>query len=197
MPRKQAAQQQPSGQATNTTPVKSPSKRSSTPKKLPPAVTPDAALLDKAARIAAQLQTLYPDPPIPLSHTSSFQLLVAVMLSAQTTDKKVNASAGRQAHCQPPSSLNTHTNLPFSPSASHLLLLLLPPTQVNEVTPQLFALAPDAAAMAAQEVAAVQTIIQPIGLAPTKAKNLVSMSQVCVGVQQLYMQRRQLNISAC
>jgi hypothetical protein len=50
--------------------------------------------------------------------------------------------------------------------------------QVNEVTPELFTLAPDAAAMAAQEVATVQKIIQPIGLAPTKAKNLVNMSQV-------------------
>jgi endonuclease-3 len=50
--------------------------------------------------------------------------------------------------------------------------------QVNEVTPELFALAPDAAAMASQEVARVQKIIQPIGLAPTKAKNLVNMSKV-------------------
>lgn len=65
----------------------------------------------KAARIAAQLDALYPDPPIPLTHASPFQLLVAVMLSAQTTDKKV-----------------------------------------NEVTPALFAAAPDAASMAKMEV---------------------------------------------
>lgn len=50
--------------------------------------------------------------------------------------------------------------------------------QVNEVTPELFTLAPDAAAMAAQDIAVVQRIIQPIGLAPTKAKNLVNMSKV-------------------
>lgn len=32
--------------------------------------------------------------------------------------------------------------------------------------------------MAAQDIAAVQKIIQPIGLAPTKAKNVVNMSKV-------------------
>jgi endonuclease-3 len=36
------------------------------------------------------LEELYPNPPIPLDHTDAFTLLVAVMLSAQTTDKKVN-----------------------------------------------------------------------------------------------------------
>ncbi len=36
------------------------------------------------------LDELYPDPPIPLDHTDPFTLLVAVALSAQTTDKKVN-----------------------------------------------------------------------------------------------------------
>lgn len=47
-------------------------------------------LLSKAERISAQLATLYPDPPCPLDHASRTQLLVAVMLSAQTTDLKVN-----------------------------------------------------------------------------------------------------------
>ena len=36
------------------------------------------------------LDELYPDPPVPLDHTSPYTLLVAVALSAQTTDKKVN-----------------------------------------------------------------------------------------------------------
>lgn len=71
----------------------------------------DQAQLDKALKIVQQLQQLYPNPPIPLDHSNTFQLLVAVMLSAQTTDLKV-----------------------------------------NQVTPQLFAAAPDAAAMAAMEV---------------------------------------------
>lgn len=45
---------------------------------------------DKAARIVRLLAELYPETPIPLDHDSAYQLLVAVMLSAQTTDKKVN-----------------------------------------------------------------------------------------------------------
>ena len=45
---------------------------------------------DKADKIGAQLDELYPETPIPLDHTDAYTLLVAVMLSAQTTDKKVN-----------------------------------------------------------------------------------------------------------
>jgi endonuclease-3 len=45
---------------------------------------------EKAARIVEILGALYPEPPIPLDHTDPFTLLVAVVLSAQTTDKKVN-----------------------------------------------------------------------------------------------------------
>jgi endonuclease-3 len=45
---------------------------------------------DKAQRIASILDELYPSPAIPLDHTDPFTLLVAVVLSAQTTDKKVN-----------------------------------------------------------------------------------------------------------
>ncbi len=45
---------------------------------------------DKASKILSILEELYPEPPIPLDHADSFQLLVAVVLSAQTTDKKVN-----------------------------------------------------------------------------------------------------------
>jgi len=45
---------------------------------------------DKAERIQQILQDLYPETPIPLDHRSPFELLVAVLLSAQTTDKKVN-----------------------------------------------------------------------------------------------------------
>ncbi len=49
-----------------------------------------SARQDKAVRIGAILDQLYPEPPIPLVHVDPFTLLVAVMLSAQTTDKKVN-----------------------------------------------------------------------------------------------------------
>ena len=92
-------------------------------------------LQNKARAIGEQLNKLYPDPPIPLDHASDFQLLCAVVLSAQTTDKKV-----------------------------------------NEVTPELFKLAPDAAAMAALPVATITMCIRTLGLAPTKAKNLQALS---------------------
>lgn len=90
---------------------------------------------DKAARIQTQLEELYPVVPIPLDHGDSFQLLVAVVLSAQTTDKKV-----------------------------------------NEVTPSLFAVAPDPASMAVMEVEAIRQIIRQIGLAPQKSKALQSLA---------------------
>ncbi len=45
---------------------------------------------EKARRIAEILDDLYPETPIPLDHASPFTLLIAVLLSAQTTDKKVN-----------------------------------------------------------------------------------------------------------
>ena len=44
----------------------------------------------KGIKIVKILDNLYTETPIPLNHTDSFTLLVAVMLSAQTTDKKVN-----------------------------------------------------------------------------------------------------------
>lgn len=44
----------------------------------------------RAAVVAQRLADLYPNPPIPLDHQDAFTLLVAVVLSAQCTDKKVN-----------------------------------------------------------------------------------------------------------
>lgn len=90
---------------------------------------------EKALKIQQILDGLYPSTPIPLDHTDPFSLLVAVVLSAQCTDKKV-----------------------------------------NEVTPALFKAAPDPAAMAAMRVDDVLAIIRPLGLAPTKAKNLVALA---------------------
>jgi endonuclease III len=92
---------------------------------------------EKARRIHQTLDDLYPETPIPLDHGDPFTLLVAVMLSAQTTDKKV-----------------------------------------NEVTPALFARAPDPAAMAQLPVAEIHALIRQIGLANTKAKNLQKLSQM-------------------
>ena len=98
---------------------------------------PSPAKRARAEQILAQLHELYPTLPVPLDHTDAFTLLVAVMLSAQTTDKKV-----------------------------------------NEVTPALFAAAPDPASMAALEVEEIRTLIRQIGLAPTKAKNLRRMAEL-------------------
>jgi endonuclease-3 len=93
-------------------------------------------LQPKALAIAAALEKLYPPPlAIPLDHASPFQLLCAVVLSAQTTDKKV-----------------------------------------NEVTPELFRLAPDAPAMAALGAPAIAVAIRQLGLAPTKARHLAALS---------------------
>lgn len=95
----------------------------------------ESKLKPKALEIASRLQILYPNPPIPLNHSSPFQLLCAVVLSAQTTDLKV-----------------------------------------NQVTPELFKMAPDAAAMASCEIKNIEIKIASLGLAPTKAKNLKGLS---------------------
>ena len=92
--------------------------------------------LEKSKKIGSILDNLYPKTPIPLSHTSSYTLLVAVMLSAQTTDKKV-----------------------------------------NQVTPQLFKYANTPEKMADLEPRFVENLIKEIGLAPTKAKNLIKMAK--------------------
>ena len=94
---------------------------------------------EKAERISEILEELYPELPIPLDHQDPYTLLVAVALSAQTTDKKV-----------------------------------------NEITPALFARADTPAKMAALEVEEIRQLIQQVGLAPTKAKNLKAAAQALV-----------------
>lgn len=44
----------------------------------------------RAETVMMELEKLYPEVPIPLDHSDPYTLLVAVALSAQTTDKKVN-----------------------------------------------------------------------------------------------------------
>jgi endonuclease-3 len=46
--------------------------------------------IEKARRVSQVLDELYPDPPIPLLHENAFTLCIAVLLSAQATDKSVN-----------------------------------------------------------------------------------------------------------
>ncbi|MBU0553912.1 endonuclease III [Myxococcota bacterium] len=93
-------------------------------------------LEEKAARIMEILDARFGDPAPTLRFEDPYTLLVAVMLSAQTTDKKV-----------------------------------------NEVTPGLFALAKTPQAMARQDEAVIRAAIRTIGLAPTKAKRLIALSQ--------------------
>jgi endonuclease III len=46
--------------------------------------------VQRADYVLRQLSKLYPDPPIPLHSQSTYQMLVAVLLSAQCTDERVN-----------------------------------------------------------------------------------------------------------
>lgn len=91
----------------------------------------------RAAHLLRRLGELYPETPIPLDHHDEFTLLVAVLLSAQCTDKRV-----------------------------------------NQVTPQLFAVADNPAAMMQVPVAEVQAIIRSCGLAPRKAAAIVELSRL-------------------
>ena len=45
---------------------------------------------ERAALVLKKLNKLYPSTPIPLDHTDTYTLLVAVLLSAQCTDERVN-----------------------------------------------------------------------------------------------------------
>ncbi|MCP5039701.1 MAG: endonuclease III [bacterium] len=94
---------------------------------------------EKAERIRKLLDAAYPDPPIPLEHRDPFTLLVAVLLSAQCTD-----------------------------------------VRVNQVTPELFALASTPAEMARQSVARIRSIIRPCGLSPQKSKAIRGLSKILV-----------------
>ncbi|HEY6037057.1 MAG TPA: endonuclease III [Kofleriaceae bacterium] len=93
----------------------------------------------RAARIHQILDELHPMPGSPLAHETPYQLLVAVILSAQCTDARVNL-----------------------------------------VTPALFAVAPDAHAMAKLKPRDVLKLIKTCGLAKTKANNIVAMSKALV-----------------
>ena len=93
----------------------------------------------RAAVVMRELEKLYPTVPIPLDHTDAFTLLVAVALSAQTTDKKV-----------------------------------------NQITPKLFEVAGNPFKMKDLEVEEIRYLIQEIGLANTKAKNLKKMAELLV-----------------
>ena len=46
--------------------------------------------IDRAAYVVTRLNEIYPETPIPLNHNNKFELLIAVLLSAQCTDERVN-----------------------------------------------------------------------------------------------------------
>ena len=50
--------------------------------------------------ILERLQQLYPRPPIPLDHKDPYTLLVAVLLSAQCTDVRVNLGLKAGKYCR-------------------------------------------------------------------------------------------------
>ena len=92
---------------------------------------------EKVDFIIRTLDRLYPDPQIPLDHIDPYTFLVAVLMSAQTTDKRV-----------------------------------------NEVTPALFALGETPAEMAQVDEERIIEAIRPVGLAPTKGRNIKALSRI-------------------
>ena len=87
--------------------------------------------------IIKRLEEIYPETPIPLDHQNNFTLLVAVVLSAQSTDKKV-----------------------------------------NELTKELFKIAPSAEEMYNLGEQNIYNHIKQLGLAKTKAKNIYNLSKI-------------------
>jgi endonuclease-3 len=86
---------------------------------------------EKAARIAAQLAAIHPSPPIPLDHVDPFTLLVAVMLSAQTTDARVNlVTPALFARAPTPEAMAA---LPVEDILEHIATCGLAPTKAKNV----------------------------------------------------------------
>lgn len=92
---------------------------------------------EKVAFVINSLEELYPEVPIPLDHKDPYTLLVAVLLSAQCTD-----------------------------------------IRVNQVTPELFAMADNPKKMCEQSVEDIKTIIRPCGLSPQKSKAIYGLSEI-------------------
>ncbi len=91
---------------------------------------------EKVDFVVRELERLFPETPIPLEHKDPFTLLIAVLLSAQSTDKKV-----------------------------------------NQVTPELFEKASTPQEMLELGEEGSRRIIRPVGLSPSKAKNIIALSQ--------------------
>lgn len=86
---------------------------------------------EKADRIGRILDELYPEPPIPLDHVDPFTLLVSVVLSAQTTDKKVNEVTPALFEEAPdPQSM---ANMPVERILKHIRTVGLAPTKAKNL----------------------------------------------------------------
>ncbi|NND93575.1 MAG: endonuclease III [Flavobacteriales bacterium] len=92
---------------------------------------------EKIQFVIDTLEELYPSVPVPLDHQDAYTLLVAVLLSAQCTDKKV-----------------------------------------NEITPELFAMADNPKDMVRFTIDDIKTIIKPCGLSPAKSKAIHGLSEI-------------------
>lgn len=65
---------------------------------------------ERVAYIAQKLQALYPTQPVPLDHTDPYTLLIAVLLSAQCTDERVNqVTPALFAMADNPAEMATHS----------------------------------------------------------------------------------------
>lgn len=94
---------------------------------------------ERAKLVQRILQQTFPDPQIPLLHSDPYTLLIAVLLSAQCTDVRVNL-----------------------------------------ITPTLFAKASTPSAMTQLTPEAIEEIIRPCGLGPSKAKNIWKLSKILI-----------------
>src|SRR5690625_1482116 len=94
----------------------------------------------------------YPDARTELEHRDAFELLVATVLSAQTTDQRVN-------------------------SVTPQLFASWPDARVNSVTPQLFASWPDARALAGAAEQDVTALLHPLGMGATRARRIIGLAQ--------------------
>ena len=95
--------------------------------------------IERSQFIMDHLEQLYPETPVPLNHKNHFELLIAVLLSAQCTDKRV-----------------------------------------NQVTPQLFAIANNPLKMQNISLDTIYDLIRPCGLAPQKSKAILNLSKLLV-----------------
>lgn len=95
---------------------------------------------ERVSLVEEELQREFPQPPIPLQHQDAYTLLVAVLLSAQCTDERV-----------------------------------------NQVTPELFAMADNPRDMAAIPEEKILEVIRPCGLGPQKARAIAGLSRILAG----------------